>query len=182
MKSEKEWRFTFFLTSITFLLFFANIKYYYLLLTYLFLVFLVPAVLIQVCKAVYYSIKEKQLNKIHSLLTFCLILLASILYFYEEGYFWGQQVLKAEFIDERSRIDLILWENGKFKALDGWLFGIDAHKGNYNFINGTIKFDRFPIERDFIPKELKLTDDKIYFSSRDSSFYFFQITKNYLNP
>ncbi|GGK80548.1 hypothetical protein ACD591_09970 [Rufibacter glacialis] len=102
---------------------------------------------------------------------------------YRNGLLWGTPVLDAAFIDDRSRMDLELYKNGKYLLLSGWMFGEERFSGTYTMEGDRVIFGEYPIAgSDFIPREL-LVDKKekrIYFSKKvdgiyDSSYYYFQI-------
>jgi hypothetical protein len=130
--------------------------------------------------------KYKQLPKTLLSITF-IILSGSYILTYEirNGAFAGPKYLDAAFLDDRSRMDLTLYENGKFVIYSNWLFGEDRYDGIYHLKGDTIVFDKYPVlDNDFISKEILInrTENKIYFRKNkdgiyDESFYYFQIDK-----
>ncbi|NEU08627.1 hypothetical protein GZH53_09920 [Flavihumibacter sp. R14] len=99
------------------------------------------------------------------------------------GMLWGKEIIDSAFIDDRSRMDLTLYENGKFLIYSNWLFGEDRFEGTYKLNGDTIIFDKFPVtDNDFIGQKIIIdrTERKIYFrkgkdGNYDKSFYYFQI-------
>lgn len=143
------------------------------------LFFATPLSLIILRDAIRISIRENQWPKIYLSLIGSVFFGLLIFYLFHEWDFLGTKVLKAEFIDDLSRVDLTLWENGKFRAESGYMFGGDRYEGNYRIEGNQIKFNKNPVENDFIPMTLSISGDKIYFRE-DSSFYYFKITRNLL--
>lgn len=112
------------------------------------------------------------------------VAITSVLLFgYRSGWFWGNRILNAAFIDERSRMDLELYQNGKFIIASNWFFGEERFEGTYKISSDTIIFDKYPVvDNDFIAKEIIINRPakKVYFrkdadGKYDTSFYYFQI-------
>jgi hypothetical protein len=101
--------------------------------------------------------------------------------YYQNGGFWGKKVLESAFIDERSRMNLTLFENGKYQIVSNWLIGQESFTGNYKIYKDTIEFEEYPvIDNDFISKKIIIKNNKIYFrldnfGKYDTTFYYFQI-------
>jgi len=112
------------------------------------------------------------------------VAITSVLLFgYRSGWFWGNRILNAAFIDDRSRMDLELYQNGKFIIASNWLFGEERFEGTFKISRDTIIFDKYPVvDNDFTAKEIIINRPakKIYFrkdadGKYDTSFYYFQI-------
>ena len=139
-------------------------------------------ILIFIISAISTSITLRQLPPKWTL-TFCLILLVSmpLNYCYRNGFFWGKKIIEAAFLDDRSRMDLTLYENGRFLINSNWLFGDETFTGKYHLKGDTIEFTKYPvIDNDFVAKRIIRKDKKIYFRLSDSlhydtTFYYFQI-------
>lgn len=129
-------------------------------------------------------IKLRQFPTIVSILIFLsLIITYSVIYSERNGMFWGKKIINAAFLDDRSRMDLTLYENGKFIIFSNWLFGEERFEGSYKISGDTIIFSKIPVtNNDFVSKEIIINhaENKIYFrkgkdGNYDKSFYFFQI-------
>jgi len=102
-------------------------------------------------------------------------------YCYKNGFFWGKKIIEAAFLDDRSRMDLTLYENGHFLISSNWLVGVETFTGKYHINGDTIEFTKYPIvDNDFVAKRIIRKDKKIYFRLNDSfnydtTFYYFQI-------
>ena len=102
-------------------------------------------------------------------------------YLYRNGFFWGKKIIEATFLDDRSRMDLTLFENGNYLINSNWLFGEESFTGTYKMKNDTIEFINYPVtDNDFIAKKNIIYRDKIYFRQDnsghyDTTFYYFQI-------
>lgn len=113
----------------------------------------------------------------------CTILVISmpLNYYYRNGGFWGKKIIEAAFLDDRSRIDLTLFENGHFLINSNWLLGDETFTGTYQLHGDTIEFDKFPVvNTDLISKKIIISGTKIYFAKNklgnyDTTFYYFQI-------
>jgi len=132
------------------------------------------------------SIKEKKLPKrLQLLIVLSLICSFTLLYKYRNGAFFGTKYLAGSFLDERSRIDIFLYKNGKYIIFSNWLFGEVRFEGNYKVKNDTISFEKFPvIENDFISQKVIINkaEKKIYFRKNkdgnyNKDFYYFKIEK-----
>jgi len=150
----------------------------------LFLVLIIGIVLsiISLLKAVKFSFINKQLPSKWLLLALFILTTSIPLYeFYQNGGFWGKKLLESAFIDERSRMDLTLFENGKYQIVSNWLIGQESFTGNYKIYKDTIEFEEYPvIDNDFISKKIIIKNNKIYFKhdnsgKYDTTFYYFQI-------
>ena len=97
--------------------------------------------------------------------------------------FWGKKIIESAFLDDRSRMDLELYENGKYLIYSNWFFGENRFEGNYKLNGDTIIFAKTPVtDNDFIEQKIVIdrSEKKIYFrkginESYDKSFYYFQI-------
>ena len=150
----------------------------------LFLVLLIGILIsiISLLKAVKFSFINKQLPSKWTLVALFILITSIPLYeFYQNGGFWGKKVLESAFIDERSRMDLTLFENGKYQIVSNWLIGQESFTGNYKIYKDTIEFEKYPvIDNDFISKKIIIKNNKIYFrqdnsGKYDTTFYYFQI-------
>jgi len=150
----------------------------------LFLVLLIGIVIsiISLLKAVKFSFINKLLPSKWLLLALFILTTSMPLYeYYQNGGFWGKKVLESAFIDERSRMDLTLFENGKYQIVSNWLIGQESFTGNYKIYKDTIEFEEYPvIDNDFISKKIIIKNNKIYFrqdnfGKYDTTFYYFQI-------
>ena len=105
-------------------------------------------------------------------------------YCYRNGLFWGKKVIEAAFLDDRSRMDLTLFENGHFLINSSWLFGDETFTGKYLLHGDTIEFTKYPvIINDLIEKKIVRKNNRIYFrkdnvGNYDTTFYYFQIDFN----
>jgi len=118
-------------------------------------------------------------------LIFFLSMLSIYIFTYgnRNGFFWGKQILNAAFIDDRSRIDLELYENGKYFIYHNWLFAEKRFEGTYQFNQDTITFyNAKVIDNEFISQKIVVdnNNNRIYFKkdtdgNYDKSFYYFQI-------
>jgi len=130
------------------------------------------------------SIKEKKLpKKLQLILFMSLIISFTLIYNYRNGTFFGAKYLTGTFMDERSRMDINLYKNGKYIISSNWLFGEDRFEGNYKVDNDTISFEKYPvIDNDFISQKIVIdkAEKKIYFRKNkngnyDKEFYYFKI-------
>ena len=102
-------------------------------------------------------------------------------YGYKNGFFWGKKIIEAAFLDDRSRMDLTLFENGRYLIKSNWLFGEETFTGKYQMKGDTIEFEKYPvIENDAVAKRIIRKNNKIYFNlnnsgNYDTTFYYFQI-------
>jgi hypothetical protein len=128
--------------------------------------------------------KSNQLPSIPSILIFAFLLAVSVsIYGNRNGIFWGEKIIDAAFLDDRSRMDLELYENGKYLIYSNWLFGENRFEGNYKLNGDTIVFTKTPVtDNDFIEQKIIIDRSarKIYFrkdneGNYDKSFYYFQI-------
>lgn len=128
--------------------------------------------------------KSHQLPSRLSILIFILLLSVSVsVYGNRNGMFWGEKIIDSAFLDDRSRMDLELYENGKYLIYSNWLFGENRFEGNYKLNGDTIVFNKTPVtDNDFIAQKIVIdrTAKKIYFrkgsdGNYDKSFYYFQI-------
>jgi hypothetical protein len=131
---------------------------------------------------IYLLIKEKQFPTILATVLFFLITSSYILLERNSiEFFLGDKALEASFLDDRSRIDLTLYKNGKYIMHSSWLFGSENFTGKYNMHGDTIEFDKKPLtNNDFIAKTIIRHGDKIYFFQNkkglyDTEFYYFKI-------
>jgi hypothetical protein len=127
--------------------------------------------------------KKKVLPQIFLMIAF--IIVASIyfaIYSHRNGLFWGKR-LDAAFIDDRSRMDLILFNNDRYIIYSNWLFGEERFEGKYKIKGDTLIFQTSPvIDNDFINEKaiINYKEKKIYFhkdkdGNYDRDFYYFQI-------
>jgi hypothetical protein len=130
--------------------------------------------------------KLKQLpNTILSIIFIVLTYAYAFTYATRNGILAGPKYLEAVFLDDRSRIDLALYENGKYIIYSNWLFGESRYDGTHHLKADTIVFDKYPlVDNDFISKEILINrnEKKVYFRKEkngiyDMSFYYFQISK-----
>lgn len=130
------------------------------------------------------SVNLRHFPKAVTTLAFVLVATTFVLlYGYRNGWFWGRSIIDGAFIDDRSRMDLELYQNGRFMIYSNWLFGEERYEGTYKLKGDTIIFDKYPVrENDFIAKEIIIDrpEKKIYFKkdtagNYEKSFYYFQI-------
>ncbi|MBS9525661.1 hypothetical protein KI659_16705 [Litoribacter alkaliphilus] len=103
-------------------------------------------------------------------------------YDFRNGLFWNK-TLEAAFIDERSRINLMLFENGNYIIFANWFFGEERFEGKYEIKEDTLVFKKSPVtDNDFISTEsiIDYNAGKIYFKKGkdekyDTTCYYFQI-------
>lgn len=113
-----------------------------------------------------------------NLILFCTI---PITEYFRRKDFSGEKKLEAAFIDDRSRMDLTLFKNGKYLIKSNWLFGMEEFKGDYILNKDTIEFKKYPlVENDLLAKKIIMKKDKIFFRRNkngeyDTTFYYFQI-------
>lgn len=112
------------------------------------------------------------------------ILVAYSLHFgSRNGLFDGEKVLDGAFLDDRSRMDLALYSNGKYTIYSNWLFGEQRFEGRYELKGDTIIFKNYPvIDTDFVADKIIIDREKerIYFrrfedGTYEEDFYYFQI-------
>lgn len=172
----------FLLTAFTFFLLFAGKSSLFDIVLFFLLSIEIIVSCILLIKGIRYSFINKKLPSTW-ILTILIFLTISIpIYnYYQNGGFWGKKIIESAFIDDRSRMDLTLFENGKYQIISNWLIGQESFTGNYKIHNDTIEFERFPvIDNDFISKKIVIKDKKIYFRQNetgkyDTTFYYFQI-------
>ncbi len=128
--------------------------------------------------------KSRQAPSIISISIFAVFLITFVfLYGYRNGLFFGKKIIDSSFLDDRSRMDLKLYENGKYIIFSNWLFGENRFEGNYKLNGDTIVFNKTPVtDNDFISKKIIINrkENRIYFRKKkdgnyDKSFYYFQI-------
>ncbi|WP_143961319.1 hypothetical protein [Litoribacter populi] len=98
------------------------------------------------------------------------------------GLFWNK-TLEAVFIDERSRMDLMLFENGTYIIFANWLLGEERFGGRYEIRGDTLHFKKSPVtDNNFINTEsiIDYKAGKIYFrkgkdGEYDTTYYYFKI-------
>ncbi len=160
-----------------------------LLITYeIFIDLLLIPLFISICVFLILTIiqfkKDKKFPESIKLISFVSLIIAfSIIFAQRNGAFYGPIYLKGKFLDDRSRMDLELYQNGKYIVYSNWLFGEERFVGNYKIKNDTIIFGKFPvIDNDFISQKVIIdkAEKKIYFRKNnngnyDKSFYYFQI-------
>lgn len=130
------------------------------------------------------SIKYRQLPSNSSVFIFILILITyAVIYGYRNGFFWGEKIVTAVFIDDRNRVELELFKNGKFLIYSNWFFGEERFEGIYKLHGDTVVFSNDPMGgNNFISQKILMNtyEKKIYFQrkndgSYDKSFYYFQM-------
>ena len=130
-------------------------------------------------------------SKIELIIHGLVILLIGISVLIESELFKSEIVLKAELIDDLSRIDLILRENEEFEMTStGMFFYQETKTGKYIIENDTLIFSTPPYDNDFIPLKVLFLPDKnrIYFKRKvngeidttDVFAYYFEIYENNL--
>lgn len=113
----------------------------------------------------------------------CIVMIISMPldYSYKNGFFWGKKIIEAAFLDDISRMDLTLFENGHYLIKSNWLFGEETFTGKYQMKGDTIEFEKYPvIENDAVAKRIIRKNNKIYFNlnnsgNYDTTFYYFKI-------
>ena len=151
---------------------------------FLFILFIVCAI-INInffIKAIKICISNKRFPSPSLIITFLFFsILIPLNYCFRNGLFWGKKVIEAAFLDDRSRMDLTLFENGHFLINSNWLFGDETFTGKYRLRGDTIEFTKYPVtDNDFIEKKIVRKNNKIYFrkdnaDNYDTTFYYFQI-------
>ncbi|MBD1396198.1 hypothetical protein H9Q13_03390 [Pontibacter sp. JH31] len=140
--------------------------------------------IVYIFKVVIASAKTKHLPKKSTILITCAVAFCYFLTFgNRNGMFEGGKILDAAFLDDRSRIDIALYENGKYIIFSNWMFGEERFEGKYKLEGDTIKFLTTPvIDNDFIAQEaiIDRKEKKIYFRKNIDGnyikdFYYFQI-------
>jgi hypothetical protein len=151
---------------------------------FLFLALLIGiiATIIFLITAINSSISERQIpSKWIIIACLILIVIMPLNYLYRNGLFWGKKIIEAAFLDDRSRMDLTLFENGNYLINSSWIFGEESFTGTYKMKNDTIEFTKYPVtDNDFIAKKIVIQGNKIYFSQDifghyNTTFYYFQI-------
>lgn len=131
-----------------------------------------------------FSIKHKQLPSLTTIIIFTILTTSYILaYGDRNGLFWGKKIIEAAFIDDRSRVDLSLYKNGKFTIFSNWFFGEQRFEGTYKMNGDTIIFNKCQVvDNGLVSKEIIIDKQKnrIYFNKDkegkyDTRFYYFQI-------
>lgn len=105
------------------------------------------------------------------------------IYCERNGKFKGKEIINGAFLDERSRIDMSLYENGEFIIFSNWMFGEERFQGNYKIEGDTVTFENYPvIDNNFIAKKIIIDreESRIYFFRNkegiyDTTFFYFQI-------
>lgn len=132
-------------------------------------------------------IETKKFPSFISVILFTIILSTYVFtYGNRNGLFWGKQILNANFIDDRSGMQLELYENGKYFIYYNWLFAEKRFEGTYYMERDTINFHNSPvIDNGFVSKKIIIDhgNKRIYFKkntdeSYDKSFYYFQIMED----
>lgn len=126
---------------------------------------------------------KQQPNLLPVLLTMVIILGYSLHFGSRNGLFDGEKVLDGAFLDDRSRMDLTLYSNGKYTIYSNWLFGGERFEGRYELKGDTIIFKNYPVvDTDFVAQKIIIDKEggRIYFrklsdGAYDKDFYFFQI-------
>jgi len=147
------------------------------------LILLLGGSIVVFVKLLILATKQKRLpNKFIVLGTLVIIILFLLTYGVRNGAFYGEKIIDSAFLDDRSRIDLTLYENGKYTIFSNWLFGEERFQGTYKIKGDTIYFDNYPLKNNFIAKKIVINkkEKKIYFKKNkngkyDRSFYYFQI-------
>jgi hypothetical protein len=147
------------------------------------LILLLGGSIVVFVKLLILATKQKRLpNKFIVLGTLVIIILFLLTYGVRNGAFYGEKIIDSAFLDDRSRIDLTLYENGKYIIFSNWLFGEERFQGTYKIKGDTIYFDNYPLKNNFIAKKIVINkkEKKIYFKKNkngkyDRSFYYFQI-------
>ena len=147
------------------------------------LILLLGGSIVVFVKLLILATKQKRLpNKFIALGTLVIIILFLLTYGVRNGAFYGEKIIDSAFLDDRSRIDLTLYENGKYTIFSNWLFGEERFQGTYKIKGDTIYFDNYPLKNNFIAKKIVINkkEKKIYFKKNkngkyDRSFYYFQI-------
>ncbi len=128
------------------------------------------------------SLEKKRVpNKIKLIIVGLLLVTSTIVYMSFNGGFWGEKIISATFLDDRSSMRLKLYKNGKYVLVSDWMFGDKRYIGNYRIETDTIYFDNYPLgDNDFVSKKLVLVNDSIYFrllpdGQYDKHFYYFKI-------
>jgi len=101
---------------------------------------------------------------------------------YHSELFKSKKELDSSLIDDLSRIDLILRENGRFETNSSSLFGTTVSiRGKYLIKNDTIIFLDKPYTNDFIPDTVVIDRDKnaIFFNKKENGE--FSRTKSFVN-
>lgn len=127
--------------------------------------------------------KSKQLPKTLSIIFFLTITMSfSTIYARRNGLIWNKNI-EASFLDDFSRTDITLYDNGKYIIFNNWMFGEMRFEGKYKLLGDTIIFEKMPVtDNDFISKEIIIDrkSKRIYFrkdkdGNYEKSFYYFQI-------
>ncbi|RTQ46538.1 hypothetical protein EJV47_21540 [Hymenobacter gummosus] len=105
-----------------------------------------------------------------------LALLTGLCYGWYHGAFYGRQVLSGVFIDDFSRLDLVLYEDGHYLIEEGWILGSERFAGRYTRSGDSLIFDNYSFTGPKAPNHvLTRRGSRLYFPSADTSFYHFQI-------
>lgn len=109
------------------------------------------------------------------------MLAVPVIMFYRTGFFWGTPIVTGAFIDDRSRMDIQFYKNGKYILTEGWMLGSEQYEGTYHTYGDTIEVSFFPFAQngEKMPKLFR-RNNKIFFPQNglgeyDTSYDFFEI-------
>jgi predicted acylesterase/phospholipase RssA len=107
-----------------------------------------------------------------------IIACTTLLLLYRNGFFYGRKLIDATFLDDLSREDLALFQDGHYILKSGWILGEETFTGTYKRNDSILIFDNYPKgSNDFISKSMIIKGNRIYFrdNNTDTSFYHFKI-------
>lgn len=105
--------------------------------------------------------------------------LMGLSYAWRSGAFYGRKVLSGVFLDDFSRLDLTLYEDGRYLLESGWLLGPERFTGRYTMRGDSIGFHQPVLATELKNLVLVRRGSRLYFhrpgAASDTSFYHFQI-------
>lgn len=105
--------------------------------------------------------------------------LTGLSYAWRSGAFYGRKVLTAVFLDDLSRLDLALYQDGHYLLESGWMFGSERFAGRYTLRGDSVVFDAPVLAPELVDLVLVRRGRRLYFHRQgaftDTSFYYFRI-------
>ncbi|MBC3540001.1 hypothetical protein ACFSC6_04585 [Rufibacter sediminis] len=123
------------------------------------------------------AVKWRKLKFKLLLLNLIIVGTFSLVYFYRDGYFFGEKKLDAELIGDFGRNDLTLWQN-HYRLTSSGMLSSKSYFGQYIQKGDTLILDR--VADSFIPREMVIRGNMILFLRNRSQAeeYNFNIVPN----
>ena len=180
--TNKAWSkviFTTFVVSALILINSFDIVTIYQFIVFLLIIVAIIFLAVFIKNAIKNHMETKQLpSRIIQILAIFIITCTTLLLLYRHGAFYGSKVIDATFLDDRSREDLALFEDGHYILKSGWMLGEELFTGTYERNDSIITLNKYPgPDNNFITKSMTIKGSRIYFqdNTTDSSFYHFKI-------